>query len=283
MNTTSHLPVIAGHEISMDEHGRFNLNAIHRAGGGENRKRPSMWMQNGQTKELIGEFENQSRNSCFAPVEARRGGKVSGTYAVDLLAISYAGWISPRFQLQVNQVFLDYRMGRLEAKSSGTASATLTPAHQQGLRQAINRRVQALPKGIQRTAYARLYGHLHSRFSVAKYQQIDDSRYTEALAAIETCTLEGDYIEAATKSEPQNTRLIDPDHLADVLDTIVLLSELLPNPSDSMQHLLWIVQRAHKLLLDHRNPRWICGVMFREVVQMKKQYKAHWRLPSSTA
>lgn len=30
-NTAISHPVIAGHEIATDEHGRFNLNAIHRA------------------------------------------------------------------------------------------------------------------------------------------------------------------------------------------------------------------------------------------------------------
>ena len=37
------------------------------------------------------------------------GGNERGTYAHELLAVSYAGWISPRFQLQVNQAFLDSR------------------------------------------------------------------------------------------------------------------------------------------------------------------------------
>ncbi|MGT3291634.1 KilA-N domain-containing protein, partial [Yersinia enterocolitica] len=30
-----------------------------------------------------------------------------GTFAHELLAIEYAGWISPAFRLQVNQTFLD--------------------------------------------------------------------------------------------------------------------------------------------------------------------------------
>ena len=37
------------------------------------------------------------------------GGTQQGTFAHELLSISYAGWISPRYQLQVNQVFLDYK------------------------------------------------------------------------------------------------------------------------------------------------------------------------------
>ena len=39
------------------------------------------------------------------------GGEESGTYAHELLAVSYAGWISPAFQLRVNQAFIDSRTG----------------------------------------------------------------------------------------------------------------------------------------------------------------------------
>jgi len=40
--------------------------------------------------------------------------RLSGTFAHELLAISYAGWISPAFHLKVNQVFIDYRTGALQ-------------------------------------------------------------------------------------------------------------------------------------------------------------------------
>ncbi len=96
-----------------DAEGRFNLNALHRASGGEPKNRPSRWLENEQTKKLI---EELSRNSClgFEPVRSVKGGMMPGTFAHELLAISYAGWISPAFQLKVNQVFLDYRTGKLQ-------------------------------------------------------------------------------------------------------------------------------------------------------------------------
>lgn len=110
---STQLPVIAGHEITTDEHGRFSLNAIHRASGEGEHKRPSKWTVTAQAKELIEELESQSPKSGFAAIGSKHGGSSRGTYAHELLAVSYAGWISARFQLQVNQVFLDYRMGRL--------------------------------------------------------------------------------------------------------------------------------------------------------------------------
>ncbi|MDL5383415.1 KilA-N domain-containing protein [Aeromonas hydrophila] len=103
------IPVIAGVEITTDEAGRFNLNALHRASQLGSSKAPAQWLRTKQAQELVSEVEKQTVQICIVSVEGRNG----GTFAHELLAISYAGWISPAFQLQVNQVFLDYRTGRL--------------------------------------------------------------------------------------------------------------------------------------------------------------------------
>lgn len=106
------LPVICGVEITTDDEGRFNLNALHKASGSDNAKRPSLWLDNKQTQELI---EELSRNSCLGQkvIKTVKGGTTPGTFAHELLAIEYAGWISASFRLQVNQTFLDYRRGKL--------------------------------------------------------------------------------------------------------------------------------------------------------------------------
>ncbi|MGQ4604067.1 KilA-N domain-containing protein [Aeromonas veronii] len=106
------IPVIAGVEITTDEAGRFNLNALHRASGGEKKNGPSYWLSLETTKELI-EALGEKLGDTEIPVSVIRGGLTQGTFAHELLAISYAGWISPAFQLQVNQAFLDYRTGKL--------------------------------------------------------------------------------------------------------------------------------------------------------------------------
>lgn len=193
---SSQLPVIAGHEITTDEHGRFNLNAIHRASEAGQTKRPSIWKETKQAQELISELDDQSQNSGLASLESSKGGKSPGTFAHELLAVSYAGWISPRFQLQVNQVFLDYRMGKLkETEGQRALPNPLTPSHQRELQKAIAARVYAqVPKEQRPAAFKKLYGHLKDRFSVAKYDQIEDSRYTEALGAVQSFELEGDFL-----------------------------------------------------------------------------------------
>lgn len=108
----STVPVIAGVEITTDAAGRFNLNALHKAAGSIHTKRPSIWLATKQAKELI---EELSQNSGLGQkvISSVKGGVTPGTFAHELLAVSYAGWISPAFQLQVNQAFIDFRSGRL--------------------------------------------------------------------------------------------------------------------------------------------------------------------------
>lgn len=110
------LPVICGVEITTDSEGRFNLNALHRASGCDNHKRPSKWLATEQAKELIAELEKQSPISGLGEevIKTIKGGKAPGTFAHELLAVEYAGWISPSYRLQVNQTFLDYRTGKLQ-------------------------------------------------------------------------------------------------------------------------------------------------------------------------
>lgn len=122
------LPVIAGVEITTDAEGRFNLNALHKAHLflhpelHKNTKQPADWLKLEQTRELIDALFNSedfhswgfnSEDNNFGLVVTKMGRHGGGTFAHELLAISYAGWISPAFQLQVNQVFLDYRTGKL--------------------------------------------------------------------------------------------------------------------------------------------------------------------------
>lgn len=210
------LPVIAGHEIAMDEHGRFNLNAIHKASGAGKEKTPSYWARLHHAQELIEAAKEQTTDLWFEPMESRRGGRHAGTFALDVIAISYAGWISPRFQLQVNQVFLDYRIGKLDRVSQSYSQTALpsplTPNHQRGIQKAVARKAQSLPKEARCLAYSRLYSHLKDRFAVGSYKDIDDSRYAEALGAVQSFDIEGEWM---SKQEPGGATFSD-DELSDL-------------------------------------------------------------------
>lgn len=108
------LPVICDVEITTDAEGRFNLNSLHKASGGRDAKRPKAWLATKQAQELVNELR---QNPAFGGnvIKVTRGGTTAGTFAHELLAIEYAGWISPSFRLQVNQTFLDYKTGKLQS------------------------------------------------------------------------------------------------------------------------------------------------------------------------
>ncbi|EEL1018995.1 KilA-N domain-containing protein [Salmonella enterica] len=116
------VPVICEVEITTDAAGRFNLNALHKASGTGKHKAPNKWLETKQAKELIAELEAnllkniQTPNSGSAQkvINVINGGNSPGTYAHELLAIEYAGWIKAPFRLQVNQTFLDFKAGKLQ-------------------------------------------------------------------------------------------------------------------------------------------------------------------------
>lgn len=113
MNSVIQLPVIAGVELATDADGRYNLKMLHQAAvesGVTKDIRPNEWMALQSTKEMAEVLITE--NPAFTPIVSKPG-RYGGTFVHELLAISYAGWISPAFQLKVNQVFMDYRTGKL--------------------------------------------------------------------------------------------------------------------------------------------------------------------------
>lgn len=108
---------IAGVEISTDAEGRFNLNALHKASGGKDAKRPKTWLETKQAQEQVEELR---QNSALGQevLKVQKGGISPGTFAHELLAVEYAGWISPAFRLKVNQTFIDNRTGKLASQEN---------------------------------------------------------------------------------------------------------------------------------------------------------------------
>ncbi|EDV2802720.1 KilA-N domain-containing protein [Salmonella enterica subsp. diarizonae] len=102
------LMVIDGIEVRRDVQGRYCLNDLHRAAGGEQKHRPKYWMDIGQTKELIDQILTEGDISPLEqnqPVNVIYGGNNQGTYACKELVYDYAMWISPVFHLKVIRTF----------------------------------------------------------------------------------------------------------------------------------------------------------------------------------
>ncbi|HEV2681537.1 MAG TPA: KilA-N domain-containing protein, partial [Rhodanobacter sp.] len=91
--------VIGTTSVRLDSAGRFSLNDLHLAAGGQHKHRPSFWLQNKQAQEIIAD-RLISGNPELPPVAAQRG-RYGGTWAIKPLVYSYAMWVSPRFHNQV--------------------------------------------------------------------------------------------------------------------------------------------------------------------------------------
>lgn len=121
---TNKLPVVVGVEIPLDEHGRYNLNTLHKASGEGEEKAPNRWLRTKQAKELINQLEAKLLKTFQTPnvalgqnvINVAKGGVTPGVFAHELIAVSYTGWIRPDFQLDVNQAFIDFKSGNSELK-----------------------------------------------------------------------------------------------------------------------------------------------------------------------
>ena len=95
-------------EICMDQLGRFCLNDLHKAAGGESRHKPGDWMRLDRTKALIaalGEAEIPASDT-IQPVSVVKGGNSpQGTYVTKELVYDYAMWISPAFNIRVIRAY----------------------------------------------------------------------------------------------------------------------------------------------------------------------------------
>lgn len=92
------LIVIDNTEIKQDSQCRYCLNDLHQAAGGENRHRPTYWLSNQQTQELIHEISKDGIPSILT----KQG---LGTFVCKELVYAYAMWVSPKFHLHVIRSF----------------------------------------------------------------------------------------------------------------------------------------------------------------------------------
>ena len=153
----------------------YSLTDLHRASGGEQKHKPVLFLSNQQTKELISEIEIEGKVGIpTSVVKTVRGGKNPSTYACEELMLAYAMWISPKFHLIVLRAFLN-----LHKNSTALLPNTITPEQQQAIQSAVQ-------QAHHRTglSYAEIYRQIKSIFKVAKYDQLPQDQFGNAIAFI---------------------------------------------------------------------------------------------------
>ncbi|QKE37386.1 KilA-N domain-containing protein [Ferrovum myxofaciens] len=101
---------IAETVIRQDAEGRYCINDLHRAAGGEARHRPTQWLRTKIATDLVEELENSdaliSASEQNQSVSVTKGGDgIQGTYVVKELVYAYAMWISAAFHLKVIRAY----------------------------------------------------------------------------------------------------------------------------------------------------------------------------------
>lgn len=112
---------IANTAIRQDAAGRFCLNDLHRAGGGEARHQPAFFVRRKETTELVDALHEGASADSQTPLATVNDGRNNGTYACRELVIAYAAWISAPFHVRVLRTF-DEKV----AKPAGKTVANLT-------------------------------------------------------------------------------------------------------------------------------------------------------------
>jgi hypothetical protein len=147
----------------------FSLNDLHQASGNLTKHKPAFFLRIDMTKDLIAEIEKETPNA----LKVIRGAQ-GGTYACEELMLAYAMWISPKFHLVVLRAFLN-----LHKKSTALLPNTLSQEQQQAIQSAVQ-------QAHHRTGlhWQEIYRQLKSAFKVAKYDQIPQSQFGNAMAFI---------------------------------------------------------------------------------------------------
>ncbi|GEK46020.1 hypothetical protein HPA02_03030 [Bisbaumannia pacifica] len=98
----THQLLIADTSIKTDAEGRYCLNDLHRAAGGESRHQPAFFMKRPETVELLAELNSSAQQ--ISPVESKRG-RSGGTFVCKQLVYTYAMWVSAKFHMKVVDFF----------------------------------------------------------------------------------------------------------------------------------------------------------------------------------
>lgn len=115
--------VINSKTISNDEFGRYSLNDLHSASGGDNKHKPSLFYRSCGFNSVVNVLKAQNR--AFEPIVKKQGRYGGGTWVCKELVYKYAMWVNADFEVKVIQTF-DSLIGALSAPSSMIALNALT-------------------------------------------------------------------------------------------------------------------------------------------------------------
>ena len=165
----------------------YSLNDLHKASGGEARHKPSNWLQNKQSIDLVDEISkagNPALDKNQHVIKVVKGGNQSGTFVCKELVYAYATWVSAKFFLQVIRTFDAVISGSLHT-SEALPSTQTTIDERRGLVDAV--KAFAIRRNLD---FPTAYRMVHQRFGVAHIDQIAAPLLPAAVAYVHSLTLQ---------------------------------------------------------------------------------------------
>ena len=181
VNPNSQPLLIGNFTIRQDGEGRYCLNDLHKASGGQDRHKPKYWTGLIQTKELVQEV----CKGVIPPLDEKQvittihGGNNRGTFVAKELVYSYAMWISAKFHLIVIRA---YDAMVMQWKINDRQS--ISPEQQALLHEIVDRRSQG-----NRKIYAEMWSRHNRHFKIPRYAELLEIHFPEAIHYLETMEL----------------------------------------------------------------------------------------------
>ena len=172
--------VIGDLSVRQDEDGRYCLNDLHKASGGENKHAPYRFIRLEQTIDLVSEIE-QAPDMVLGrkAVNSIHGGNDRGTYVVKELVYAYAMWISAKFHLTVIRAY-DAMVMQWQINDR----KSISPEQQALLHEIVARR-----SGGERKIYAEMWSRHNRHFKIPRYAELLAIHFAESVHYLETMEL----------------------------------------------------------------------------------------------
>ncbi|MDN5488582.1 MAG: KilA-N domain-containing protein [Lactococcus lactis] len=177
LNPNAQPLVIGDFSIRQDEDGRYSLNDLHKASGDLRKDRPSYFLENEKTLELIHAIKDENYDvgnsaSYKQPVNIIRGrGKEQGTYVVKELVYSYAMWISAKFHLMVIRAY-----DAMVMQTKVNSRQVITPEQKDTLHKIVDHKVNG-NQGLRAQVWTRHNRH----FKINSYHELLAIHFEDAV------------------------------------------------------------------------------------------------------
>ena len=140
-DSRQHTLALRGRVIQEDAHGRVCLDDLWELSGEKDTRAPKQWRRTTPAKRLIEQLQLKVTTSHLKSGEAEveviaagRGQGVRGTYAHPVLAAAYAGYLSPKLEIEMREVWLRYRSGDATLADEVLQRASAEANHWAGVR-----------------------------------------------------------------------------------------------------------------------------------------------------